>query len=232
MFFLTLLFVREEPVVSLETSATTAARGLLSALRSPAVIGVAAFLFLWNFDLCSNTLLYLYMTESLGFSEETYGSMTSLQALGSVLGSIGYGLYCRRLSLVSLFRLAVLMGIVSTGLYTFMDGHRSAWVVSLLVGFSYTTGMLVQFDLAARVVPLAASGTVFAFFMSVGNTSTSLSMWLSGWLFDGMKAQWSPRVGFVALVLAETVLTAFCWLLLPILQKEKHMEIETAVPIS
>ena len=41
------------------------------------------------------SVLYLHMTEGLGFSERDFGNVTSAFFAGALIGSIGYGIYCR-----------------------------------------------------------------------------------------------------------------------------------------
>jgi predicted MFS family arabinose efflux permease len=57
------------------------------------------------------------MTEDLGFSEQEYGNVTSAFFLGSLIGSVGYGVYCRSVRLSKLLHLSILAAIVSNAVY-------------------------------------------------------------------------------------------------------------------
>src|SRR5215510_2166831 len=63
--------------------------------REPGVLTIGVFLFFWNFNPFSSTVLYYYSTTNLHFSEQFVGTLTSWQAVGGVVGSILYGVFCR-----------------------------------------------------------------------------------------------------------------------------------------
>ena len=54
--------------------------------REPGIVAIGAFLFLWNFNPFSSTVLYYYSTEALHFSEQFVGSLTSWHAVGLLDG--------------------------------------------------------------------------------------------------------------------------------------------------
>ena len=94
--------------------------------------------------------VYVRMTEDLGFSEQRFGNVTSAFFLGSLIGSIGYGIYCRSVGLSRLLRFSIIAAIVSNAVYWQLDGLSSAYIVSVIAGAAYMTGTLIQLDLAAR----------------------------------------------------------------------------------
>jgi hypothetical protein len=63
--------------------------------------------------LLSDSVLYLHMTEGIGFSEQSFGNITSAFFSGSLIGSIAYGLYCRAVRLSTLLHLSILAAILS-----------------------------------------------------------------------------------------------------------------------
>ncbi len=92
--------------------------------------------------------------------------------------------------------------------------------MTVLSGVTYMTGNLIQLDLAARICPPKAAGTVFALLMSVSNLGILLSTWVGGIWYDQLDAggammrpstPWSP-IG--------AAFTAVCWLLMPWLRPE------------
>jgi hypothetical protein len=89
-----------EDLVAVSLHETGAA--LIAALRDPLFLAVCALLTLWSFNPLWGSVLYVHMTEDLGFSEQQFGDVTSAFFLGSLLGSIGYGIYCRSVRLSSL----------------------------------------------------------------------------------------------------------------------------------
>ena len=104
-----------------------------------------------------------------------------------MVASVAYMTYCRRLSFTTLIHLSIVSGILSTLAYWGMSGRLSAAVINVVVGFTYMTGNLVQFDMVARVCPLKAAGTTFALLMGLTNLSMSLSAILGGWFYDQLE---------------------------------------------
>jgi predicted MFS family arabinose efflux permease len=219
-FILAVAVVREEPQPRVKGAWRPVARELARAAKTPAVRAAAAFLFLWNFNPFSNSVIYVHMTRDLQMGEQFYGITISFLSVGAILGSLLYGLYCRRVPLRWLIHGAIVMGILSTLAYWGLRGTTSALAISVLVGFTYMTGSLVQFDLAARVCPVAAAGTVFAVLLSISNLSLSSSEWLGGNLFDQWTALWGSARAFQALVGIGALSTCACWLVAPFLGRE------------
>jgi len=210
--------VRERPrgVARAEVRASTVA--LRRGLRSPTVLGVGAFLFLWNFNPFSNTVLNIHMTRAMGFSETFYGDTQAYCAAASVAACIAYGFYCRKVPMAGLVHASILLGIVSTLGYWLMTDERSAVLVSIGIGFTYMTATLIQLDLAARVCPPEVAGTLFATIMALENVSASVSSWLGGRWYEQWSVRSGDRVAFAMLVGVGALFTAGCWVLWPVLR--------------
>ena len=187
--------------------------------REPGVLTIGAFLFLWNFNPFSSTVLYYYSTTNLQFSEQFVGTLTSWQAVGGVIGSILYGVFCRALPVPWLIHGSIVTGILATLAYLGYRDPASAVLVSVLAGLVYAIGSLVQLDLAARVCRPVTAGTTFALLMSLSNLSLSLSQGVGGSMFEAMARQWGNAWAFQLLVAAGAFATAACWLLLPLLSR-------------
>lgn len=192
---------------------------LWRALRSPAVLGVAAFLCLWNFNPFSAVVLHLHMTRAMGFSEQFYGNTLSLLSLASIAACIAYGFYAPRVPRQILAHASIALGVVSTLAFLAMTTRMSAAIVTLAIGFTYMTATLIQLDLAARACPTEAAGTVFATLMALSNLSMALSTWIGGDWYDRGTARWGSTVSFRILVLVGAGFTACCWFLMPILAR-------------
>jgi Na+/melibiose symporter-like transporter len=212
---LAIFFVHEDAHRAKHTSFRDALRELGLVARSPTVLLVGGFLFLWNFNPFSTAVLYLHMTETMQLSEQFYGNTVSLMSVAAVVASVAYGFYCRRVSFGRLIHASIVMGILSTIAYWTLAGHTSAVLVSLAVGFTYMTATLIQLDLAAQVCTLQTAATVFALLMSLSNLSVSLSTALGGVLYQQAAALWGRPTAFNLLVAAGALLTAACWLLVP-----------------
>ncbi|MCA9144740.1 MAG: MFS transporter [Planctomycetales bacterium] len=210
-------YVKETPQAAKKGRLGLATKELAGAARKPAVLAAAAFLFLWSFNPFSMSVLYLHMTKQLAISEQFYGFTISLLSVGAIVGSLAYGTYCRRVPMSRLIHLAIAAGVLSTLAYCGVTGKTSAAIISVIVGFTYLTGSMVQFDLAARACPVAAAGTTFAMLMALSNLSLSMSTALGGWLYDDWSAKWGATTAFNSLVIAGALSTCACWLLVPLL---------------
>jgi Na+/melibiose symporter-like transporter len=99
---------------------------LIAALRDPLFLAVCALLTLWSFNPLWGSVLYVHMTEDLGFSEQQFGDVTSAFFLGSLLGSIGHGIYCRSVRLSSLLHISIIAAVISNAVYWQLEGLTSA----------------------------------------------------------------------------------------------------------
>jgi predicted MFS family arabinose efflux permease len=197
---------------------------LMHTARSPSILLVCAFLFLLNFNPFSSTVLYLRMTNDLGWSEQFSGNCTSLASIGALLGSVAYGFYCRRVPFFRLVYLGIAANVASTLCYWAMTSQTSAAIVSVFSGLTLLTATLIQLDLAARTCPVAAAGTTFALLMAVSNLGFSSSTWVGGHLFDMLPTLISKTAAFNTLVAIGAACTAAAWLLVPLLQRHRPAE--------
>lgn len=212
---LALTWVKERTDKVIGESLKVRLRALYRAGRDGHFLAAAGFLFLWNFNPFSSTIQYLYATQLLKLSEQFYGTMIALQAVGAVLACIAYGAYCRRLAPKTLIHLSIVSGVVMTLLFAALQGPRTAVAISLLNGFTYMTGGLVQLDLAARVCPPQVAGSVFALLMALSNLGIALGTAAGGQLYEYWQPLWGAGPTFDALVLVGALCTAACWFLLP-----------------
>lgn len=209
-----LAFVSEPRRARPRTSAREAVRALKGALTSPAVLGVASFLFLWRFNPFSSSVLYLHLTERLGISEQRYGVLASVTAAAAIAGAAAFGALNRRLPTRALVHASIALGVLTTLGWWAVRGPTSALVIGAGTGFFYMFASLVQLDLAARTTEGATAGTVFALLMSASNLATSTSTWLGGGLYQAWSVPFGHERAFDLLVLLGGSVNACCWLLL------------------
>jgi MFS family permease len=187
------------------------------AVRSPALLGIAAFLFVWSVDPLSTTVVYLQVTEEMALSEQFFGLTLSLLAVGCILASVTYGLFCRRLPLLWLAHASIVLGALSQAAYWAMTGPISAGVIHVVVGWTWMTASLIQLDLAARVCPAAAAATVFAALMALTNLASSLGEWVGGSWYQALLDARGGTVAFATIVGASAAIKLSCWLLFLVL---------------
>jgi predicted MFS family arabinose efflux permease len=192
---------------------------LLGAFRNPLFLAVCALLTLWSFNPLWGSVLYVHMTEDLGFSEQQFGNVTSAFFLGSLLGSIGYGIYCRSVRLSTLLHISIIAAVISNAVYWQLEGLTSAYIVSVIAGFAYMTGTLIQLDLTARIIPARAAATIFATVMALTNFASSASEAFGGWLFEAAKAPYGRATAFSLVVAASVAAAISCWLVVPALRR-------------
>ena len=197
-----------------ETSAA-----LLGVLRDPLLLAICALLTLWSFNPVWGSVLYLHMTEGLGFSEQSFGNVTSAFFAGSLIGSIGYGIYCRSVRLSTLLHVSILTAIISNAIYWQLSSLSSAYVVSVIAGAAYMTGTLIQLDLTARIIPARAAATVFAAVMALTNFAGSASEAFGGWLFEAGKRAYDQKTAFSLVILVSVAAAMSCWLVVPVLRR-------------
>ncbi len=213
--------VREPPRAAAPRASLRAALAdLFSGRRQAILLTAGAFLFLWNFNPFFSTVLMKYMTDELHFSELFYGHMASVQAAAQTAACGAYFWYCRRVPLGWLVHGSIAAGIAATLVFWLMHDPWSAAVASIVYGFAYMTGTLVQLDLAARICPTSSAGTMFAVLMAISNTGMSVGSYYGGQWYQDMSVQLdSPHLAFDALVLIGAAFTAGCWLLVPLMKR-------------
>jgi MFS family permease len=194
-------------------------RAIAAALRSPAFLTLCGIMFLWTFNPMWVSVLYLHMTETLGYSEQAYGNTYALFFAGCLLGSLGYALYCRAVRLGALLHLSILAGAIANAVYWDIANLHWAYAISFAAGVAYVTGMLIQLDLAARIIPARAAATLFATVMAVTNLAASGSEALGGWLYGRLSADAGPVSAFHSVVIVSVLFACSCWLLVPLLRK-------------
>lgn len=210
-FVLSLIGIKEAPASRPREDWRKAIASLVKAVRSPEMLAVGVFLFLWHFNPCCQAVLYLHMTDFMGFSEEFYGDTMSLIAMGSLAACVSYGCYCRRVPMRRLVHLAVVLGVASTWGYWCLADRTSAVVISLLTGFVYMTASMILVDLAARACPIAAAGTLFAVFMATCNTSSAVTTWLGGTIYQAVGEHGDYEQGFATVVALGGLFCASSW---------------------
>ena len=192
---------------------------LVGVLRDPLFLAVCALLTLWSFNPVWGSVLYVHMTEDLGFSEQQFGNVTSAFFFGSLLGSIGYGIYCRSVRLSRLLHISIIAAVISNAVYWQLDNLTSAYIVSVIAGAAYMTGTLIQLDLTARIIPARAAATIFATVMALTNFAGSLSEAFGGWLFEAAKAPYGRATAFSLVVAVSVAAAVSCWLVVPLLRR-------------
>ncbi len=232
-----LLFVDEERVAKKidRSGAREAMLALWKAARSPLVLSVGGYLFLWNFNPFSAAVLYTHFTEVLKLggaeAELFYGKTVSVISVGSIVACVLYGFVCRALSPRLMVHGSIVLGIVATVLYWGVRDEATAYTLSFVVGLVYMLSTLVQLDLAARACPTESAGTTFALLMSLCNLSVSLSQAVGGSWYESLKGRgYTGQQSFDVLVGVGALFTASCWVLLWLVPAASKALLTAAAP--
>jgi Na+/melibiose symporter-like transporter len=169
---------------------------------------VSAFLFLWNFNPLTTSVLQSYLTHDLSITEQDFGTMLSVQSLAGVLACIFYWFVCTRLPFSVLLHLSIASGIMASLASLWMKGPTSMFVAASVAGLVYQFGNLVTLDLCARASPSSSAGVMFAVLMSVCNGASTLAAYVGGSWFDSLGGH---NAAFRDLAWIGAASTAACW---------------------
>jgi MFS family permease len=218
--------VRERPARPDLEGLRETGRAVRQALRGRDLWLVAGFIFFFSFSPSFGPAFFYYETDTLGFSQQFIGALTSLGAAASILGALVYAPLSRRFSLKRIIVWSIGASVVGTLAYLVYRGKPSAVVITLVFGAVGMTTQLAFMDLAAKACPRHVEATFFALLMSVYNVAMRSSEWTGAHLFD--------LVGYTSLVLISTFFTAAAWLLVPLVPidaiQTAAREAETAPP--
>lgn len=194
-----------------------AGSGVLQALKSKSLWGIAAFLACWAFNPGFGTPLYYHMKDHLHFSQTFMGSLSAVFAIGAAAGALLYmKVLAARFSVKSLACACILLGALTQAVFIFMSGTTDALILHFFNGAATAMAMLNAHVIAANKCPDKAEGFMYAILLSVTNLSYFLSQGLGGHLyvsvFDG---------AINPLILLSAAMTACCLLLVPFFNFER-----------
>lgn len=183
-------------------------RAIRESLRERDLWMVAAFIFFFAFSPSLGSALYFHQTNTLRFSDELVGALTSLGAVGSIVGAAIYAPLSRRVRLRRRVVLGIGLAVVGTLGYLLYGDRTSAQIIDLTYGVLSIMALLAFLDLAARACPRRVEATFFALLMSVYNIGMGLSGVAGGYLYDWF--------GYTTLVAISAGATALVWALVPL----------------
>lgn len=211
-----MMLVKEPSRAHLEQQAKT---GLRDIFRHKGVWILALFLFLWNFSPSFGAPFFYYMVDTLKFSGSFLGTLQAVTSAGALLGSVLYGFVFAKFPIRKFLLFAIILGVLATLSYFVyfipqlivqpMLLKGLAITMSFLLGVASGVIFLVLLNLAARISPQYAGGTVFALLMSFYNLGQMGSSALGGFLF--------PLIGLKPLIMLSAVFSLFVLFLLPYL---------------
>lgn len=211
-FTMATLFVREPPrragrVAFAET--WTAIRG---AARARELWVVAGFIFFFNFSPSFGPAFLYYQTDVLKFDQQFIGILSSLGAVGYMVGALIYAPLSRRVPLKTIILWAIGVTAAATFSYLLYRDRTSAIIIDTGFGVLAMLTQLAFLDLSAKACPPHVEATFFALLMSVYNLAMQLSTNVGARLYD--------RIGFTGLVFVSAFMTACAYVLVPLVRIE------------
>ena len=194
-------------------------RVLKSSLKRRELWLIAGFLFLYNFSPGLSTPLYFTMTDTLRFSQGYIGILSSISALGWIVGALLYRPFFGDLSLKQLLNVSIGFGVFTTAAFLFLSGETSAAVIYFGAGFAGMLAMVATLTLAADYCPPGAEGFTFAALLSVGNLASTMANNVGALLYTDVLGQDLPP-----LVVISAATTAIAFVVVPLLRLGDKMQ--------
>ena len=182
---------------------------------------IAGFLFLYNFSPGLSTPLYFTMTDSLRFSQSYIGILSSISALGWIVGALLYRPIFGNLTLKRLLNVSIGFGAFTTATFLFLSSEVSAAVIYFGSGLAGMLAMVATLTLAADYCPPRVEGFTFAALMSVSNLASTLANNVGSLLYAEI-FDYSLR----PLVMISAVVTAVAFFVVPLLKLGDKMQSE------
>ena len=194
---------------------------LKSSLKRRELWLIAGFLFLYNFSPGLSTPLYFTMTDTLKFSQSYIGILSSISALGWIVGAVLYRPFLGDLSLKQLLNVSIGFGVATTAAFLLLSSETSAAIIYFGYGFAGMLAMVASLTLAADRCPPGAEGFSFAALLSVGNLASTIANNVGALLYMHVFDQ-SLR----PLVVISAAATAVAFFVVPLLQLGDKMQDE------
>ncbi|GJP39707.1 hypothetical protein CLOM_g24049 [Closterium sp. NIES-68] len=152
---------------------------LWATIRQPSILMPTLFIFLWQITPSSDTAMFFFTTNQLGFGPEFLGRVRLVTAVASLVGVGVYNLYLKQVPLQRIFLWSNLLGtalgctqlLLVTGVNRTLgiSDHYFALGDSLILTVLGQISFMPVLVLAARLCPPGIEATLFATLMSVNN---------------------------------------------------------------
>jgi MFS family permease len=209
----TLAFVREEKSPLSRAAMRTTFASLTLAFQTKELWVIGLFLLFYYFSPGFSTPLYFYMTDSLKFSQQYIGVLSSIAAAGSIAGGLIYRAFLQQLSSKALLNLSIALSVLATSSFLLLSNGATAAVANFCNGVASMIMLVVTLSLAAEYCPKHSEGFAFAALIAVTNIATSLADNVGSFLYEHA---FNNRL--YPLVIVSAAFTALTFLLVPLLR--------------
>ncbi|CAL4936436.1 unnamed protein product [Urochloa decumbens] len=150
-----------------------------NAVKQPSIFLPTLFIFLWQATPQSDSAMFFYITNKLGFSPEFLGRVTLVTSIASLLGIGLYNSFLKEVPLRKIFLVTTILGsalgmtqvLLVTGLNRKL-GISDEWFSigdSLIITVLGQASFMPILVLAAKLCPPGVEATLFATLMSISN---------------------------------------------------------------
>ncbi|KQK12724.1 folate-biopterin transporter 1, chloroplastic [Brachypodium distachyon] len=184
------VLVNEQRLPSRERSISVSGSGLIesskqqimqiwSAVKQPNIFLPTLFIFLWQATPQSDSAMFYFVTNKIGFTPEFLGHVTVVTSVASLLGIGIYNSFLKAVPLRKIFLVTTILGsvlgmtqvLLVTGLNRKL-GISDEWFSigdSLIITVLGQASFMPVLVLAARLCPMGVEATLFATLMSISN---------------------------------------------------------------
>ncbi|KAM3261036.1 hypothetical protein ACQJBY_051979 [Aegilops geniculata] len=187
------VLVNEQRLCSEERSISLSSPGLIesskqqirqiwTAVKQPNIFLPTLFIFLWQATPQSDSAMFYFVTNKIGFTPEFLGRVTLVTSVASLLGVGIYNSFLKAVPLRKIFLVTTILGsvlgmtqvLLVTGLNRKL-GISDEWFSigdSLILTVLGQASFMPVLVLAARLCPLGVEATLFATLMSISNAGS------------------------------------------------------------
>lgn len=182
-------------------------------IGSKALLLAALLIFLLKISPGFGTPLFYHQTEKLKFSSEFIGVLSSIIAIGGIIGAVIYNFACKAFNLRTLLIFSISIDALDSLIYLGYDNHTSALMITVINGITGILAVLPLYDLSARATPKNSESLGYALMLSVWNLADSISDVIGSKLYDNYHWQ------FQDLIWINSITTALILIFIPMLPK-------------
>lgn len=147
------------------------------------------------------TPLFFYMRESLNFTEQFLGILSSVTWSGAIVGCVIYLKFLKQMKLKSALTMAVIIGVLAIFACALIQNKSSAILIFMLCGILGYISILPLVSSAAKLAnDTRVESSLFAVLMSIQNIGSALSTYAGGLLFE--------KLGLRFLIIVVALITA------------------------
>ncbi|CAN6297471.1 unnamed protein product, partial [Urochloa humidicola] len=155
-----------------------------NSVKQPSIFLPTLFIFLWQATPQSDSAMFFFITNKLGFSPEFLGRVTLVTSIASLLGIALYNSFLKEVPLRKIFLVTTILGsalgmtqvLLVTGLNRKLGISDECFSIgdSLIITVLGQASFMPVLVLAAKLCPPGVEATLFATLMSISNAYPNL----------------------------------------------------------